>query len=724
MKSVLSFLFLVAFTALCRSQTSDHPDTYTGEFERSPVVDPHFASKIQGAGREQQEQFRYRVSIADAVGDAVQPEPVQRSSNHMRAQVTSPKSDWLEEWTKRVSIVGAAILATCLVLRRIEANILKPVKKQLGRMVAAIDPRTLFSTKVRAEEQALAEFLLALKAGPAGVIGGAAVPAANDSASQAAAVNAFHESAPTKLETLQRMLEEIQRTHQDGRSKIVAALRWEIHALRSDCAAPALLLVWQIAFAVEGLLKQLAEKPDSITRSALRTVAGGLELIKDLCRPGIDPQLLNRESLRLLVAADDFISRNAISYALKRTLVEPSQAVSSDVAMAMAPVQRFDVVFVDVGMSRLNCAEICSAFGGTAANRNTPVVFVTDQSDFENRAGDMQGCLVDPLVKPFLTLEITVMTLTLALRRRLSAASASTVTTRFTREFRDSALASQAFATPTEAVEEMDARQIAKRFLTTTTEHLVPVSETFEVLFRTLDPTTRRDLLADVYVYVHSFTPFGSFSSTHPAVQVGAATEGLVRKLMDEPRKATDSTLFTLAAGIQVLDELSRLPAETDLVGSMPLRILVADDDPVSRRATSVALQMSFEKPESVESGDGALALAQSRPYDVIFMEAQMPGIDGFGACSSIRQTQLNNSTPVVFVVGDKDYTSRGLVAGNGGNDFIERPFLTSELTLKALLFALRGRLNQSSAENSTAVSRMISSQQPVCWETEIVART
>jgi len=703
------------------------PDTYTGDFERSPVVDPHFASKIQSAGREQQEQFRYRVSIADAVGDDIQPVQVQRSFSQLSAQVTRQKpSDWLEDWTQYVSILGAIILALCIALLRIEASILKPVKKQLGRMVAAIDPRTLFSAKVRAEEQALAEFLVALKAGPGGATGNAVSHrSANDAALQTKLVNTFYENAPARLETQQRTLEEVYRAAPGGRQKLVAALRWEIHALRNDCAAPGLLPIWQIAFAVEGLLKQLAEKPSNVTRSALRTVENSLELIKALCRPGIDPQLLSRESLKLLVAANDLISRNAISFALKQTLIEPSQAVSSEVAMALAAVQGFDVIFIDVGLSQTNRFEICTAINGMAANRSTPIVFVADQTDFENPTGASPGYVVDQLAKPFLTLEITVKTLTLALRRRLVALSASTATTRFAREMLDRAEVSQAFcAARPEAAEELEGRQIAKRFLSTMREHLIPVSEMFEMLFRTLDPAARRDLLADVYVYVHSFD--ASFSPTHPAGQVGAAIEALVRKLMDDPRKANDGTLFTLAAGIQALDDFSSLPAETDLVGNLPFRILVADDDPVSRRATSVALQMAFEKPESVESGDAALALAQRKPYDLIFMDPQMPGIDGFAACSSIRQTQVNHSTPVVFVVGDKDFTSRRLVASNGGNDFIERPFLTPELTLKALIFGLCGRLNRAtgSVEPPAVVSMATLPQPPDYWETETATRT
>jgi len=153
--------------------------------------------------------------------------------------------------------------------------------------------------------------------------------------------------------------------------------------------------------------------------------------------------------------------------------------------------------------------------------------------------------------------------------------------------------------------------------------------------------------------------------------------------------------------------------------------MLVADDDPVSRRATSVALQLAFEKPESVESGEAALALAQSRPYDIIFMDAHMPGIDGFAACSSIRQTQHNSVTPVVFVLGDKDFRSRELVSSNGGNDFIEKPFLTPEMTLKALIFALRGRLNKTvQIAGDAAVSTAAFSGQQDYWERETAAIT
>src|SRR2546426_5710002 len=44
---------------------------------------------------------------------------------------------------------------------------------------------------------------------------------------------------------------------------------------------------------------------------------------------------------------------------------------------------------------------------------------------------------------------------------------------------------------------------------------------------------------------------------------------------------------------------------------------------------------------------------------EVVFLDVQMPGMDGFELCSKIRETQLNRSTPVVFVTGMNDFQSR-----------------------------------------------------------------
>jgi CheY-like chemotaxis protein len=144
---------------------------------------------------------------------------------------------------------------------------------------------------------------------------------------------------------------------------------------------------------------------------------------------------------------------------------------------------------------------------------------------------------------------------------------------------------------------------------------------------------------------------------------------------------------------VDLLDDLCVAGVRPDLADNPRVNILVVDDDPLTRRAISVALQTAFLKPDNAEDGESALTLAAEIPYDVIFMDVQMPGIDGFTACAKIHETIPNRTTPVVFVTSQTDAASREKSTASGGRDFVTKPFVFVEITVKALMFALRNRL-------------------------------
>jgi CheY-like chemotaxis protein len=173
------------------------------------------------------------------------------------------------------------------------------------------------------------------------------------------------------------------------------------------------------------------------------------------------------------------------------------------------------------------------------------------------------------------------------------------------------------------------------------------------------------------------------------------ALEGLFRKLLEDPKNSTASTLATVACAVDLLGDLCVPGLKADLAINPPIHMLVVDDDLIARRAITGVLQTAFEKPESVENGEAALALAAEKPFDVIFLDVIMPGMDGFEVCSKIRETVPNRRTPVVFVTSQDDAHARDQISRSGGNDLLGKQFLTSEITVKALTFALRGRLDQ-----------------------------
>ena len=199
-------------------------------------------------------------------------------------------------------------------------------------------------------------------------------------------------------------------------------------SLKGEAGFPETLPVWQVASALEGLLKQLAEKSKNVTHSTLRAINGGVDLLNELCAPGLKPDILTERPFKFLVVDDDLISRQAISLALKKTFGQPDLAVDGEAALTQAGQQAYDVIFLDVQLPGLDGFEVCTKIHDTAFNRTTPVVFVTGQSDFDARAKSTLSGGNDLMGKPFLTFEITVKALTLALQGRLHGRVQKTLT--------------------------------------------------------------------------------------------------------------------------------------------------------------------------------------------------------------------------------------------------------------------------------------------------------
>jgi diguanylate cyclase (GGDEF)-like protein/PAS domain S-box-containing protein len=101
---------------------------------------------------------------------------------------------------------------------------------------------------------------------------------------------------------------------------------------------------------------------------------------------------------------------------------------------------------------------------------------------------------------------------------------------------------------------------------------------------------------------------------------------------------------------------------------------LIVDDDPVMRMLeTETLLQFGFAVREAAD-GEAALASLAESPPDLILLDVDMPGIDGFTACRRIRQSWDATEMPVVMVTGMDDVDSITQAYDSGANDFIAKP--------------------------------------------------
>ena len=208
------------------------------------------------------------------------------------------------------------------------------------------------------------------------------------------------------------------------------------------------------------------------------------------------------------------------------------------------------------------------------------------------------------------------------------------------------------------------------------------------------DDAGRMSHLLDLYRKVHSLTGSAGIAGFAAVSQLTAALEVLLKELHEKPKNINASTMRTVAHSVDFVAELfkSATPQEEPVVASW---ILVVDDEILSRRAVSYALEKASLKAVSVEDPLVALRLATENPYDLIFLDVQMPGMDGFELCSKIRLLPTNKTTPVIFVTSLTDFKSRARSSLSGGTDLIAKPFMFIELAVKALTHVLRGRVLQ-----------------------------
>jgi len=244
------------------------------------------------------------------------------------------------------------------------------------------------------------------------------------------------------------------------------------------------------------------------------------------------------------------------------------------------------------------------------------------------------------------------------------------------------------------------ANDFANAFFTHAPAHLEKLRSQLDEAKRAAGTADLQELLpeclGELYVGVHSLSSDAERAELRAASRLASALEGMLKKLLKHTEYCTPSTLHAAATALEVLDELCCHAGSGPDLANPPPRILVVDDDPVTRRAISGSLQLVFGRPDSAESGEAALALAAEKSFDLVFLDVLMPGIDGFTTCAKIHATAANRRTPVVFVTSHNDMESRSQAVVSGGCGFIPKPVLASQITLTAFTFLLRARLNKS----------------------------
>jgi len=197
----------------------------------------------------------------------------------------------------------------------------------------------------------------------------------------------------------------------------------------------------------------------------------------------------------------------------------------------------------------------------------------------------------------------------------------------------------------------------------------------------------RSAILFEMYRKMHSVTAGAGTAGSFRIARVSAAFEALLTELSENTDKINDSTVRTVVSTVDFLGILFDKVDEPEGAEITQANIMVVDDEPLSRKAVMRGLEKAELRAKDVADPAVASDLAKEQKFSLIFLDIDMPGMDGYELCKKIRETELNKTTPVIFVTGLTDFMAKAKSSLSGGNDLIGKPFLATELAVKALSY-------------------------------------
>jgi CheY-like chemotaxis protein len=104
-------------------------------------------------------------------------------------------------------------------------------------------------------------------------------------------------------------------------------------------------------------------------------------------------------------------------------------------------------------------------------------------------------------------------------------------------------------------------------------------------------------------------------------------------------------------------------------------RVLVVDDEPINQEIALMQLEMVDLVVDTADDGAEAVALARENRYTAIFMDMQMPKLNGLEATQQIRRIPGHQDTPIIAMTANAFAEDKAQCIAAGMNDFLIKPF-------------------------------------------------
>jgi signal transduction histidine kinase/ligand-binding sensor domain-containing protein/CheY-like chemotaxis protein/HPt (histidine-containing phosphotransfer) domain-containing protein len=153
----------------------------------------------------------------------------------------------------------------------------------------------------------------------------------------------------------------------------------------------------------------------------------------------------------------------------------------------------------------------------------------------------------------------------------------------------------------------------------------------------------------------------------------------LTKPVTSAELKSAITKILNLGDGISELH-----PKTGPKLSSSKLKIMVAEDMETNQKIAVEMLQLLNCDVDIADNGQTAIELFSTKKYDLVFMDCQMPIMDGYTAARRIRDLEdsaESKATPIVALTAGTDRGNEKRCRDAGMDHYLTKPFSISELT-------------------------------------------
>ena len=148
------------------------------------------------------------------------------------------------------------------------------------------------------------------------------------------------------------------------------------------------------------------------------------------------------------------------------------------------------------------------------------------------------------------------------------------------------------------------------------------------------------------------------------------------------PAQLLDALCRAMSVQIQREKKAPVTPAlDPDLARRLPLRLLLADDNPINQKVGLSVLQKLGYRADLANNGLEVLKALEQKAYDILFLDVQMPEMDGLEAARQICQRWPAEKRPrIIAMTGNALMGDREKCLQAGMDDYISKPVRVGDL--------------------------------------------